>query len=450
MRSIYAKILLWSLATFVASLVAFAVVSYRFANQSPGPGAFLASTLAMIEDDLVEAYEQGGPDRLARTLRRLDSYYHAEHFLTDARGRDLVDGRDRSNWLGRVGMPPRFVPGMPGKHIIQRVPRDVRYRFLVLIEPRFDPMGILPYFVAVVMVIAILGYALAVHLASPLRTLRDVVDRFGRGDLAARANSSRKDEIGAVSRAFDEMAGQIETLRAAERRLLQDVSHELRSPLARLGFNLELARINDDPAVAFGRIARDFERLSTLVAELLELTCVEGDPSSRSNEEVRLDDLVLALAEDCEVEASAKGCRLGLKVDSPSLFVGDPELLRRAVENVLRNAIRHAPAGTVIELDLRTGANGPAITVRDFGPGVPNTALESIFEPFFRVDNDRSRASGGAGLGLAIARRSIERHRGRVSAEAALPGLRVTIELPASLNGTRDGRPGTRSPRTPR
>ena len=298
----------------------------------------------------------------------------------------------------------------------------------------------LPYYGPVVLVIILLGYALAFHLAMPLRKLREVVDRFGKGDLSARSGSTRRDEIGELSRAFDEMAGQIEALRAAERRLLQDVSHELRSPLARLGFNLELARMDEGREAAFERIGRDLGRLSALVDELLQLTTAEGDPSTRRVEEVRLDDLLGRLVEDCQAEAQAKGCRLHLRAPRAEVgpfseadrfaMAGDGELIRRAVENVIRNAIRHAPEGSPIEVELRDWAGLATIAVRDLGPGVPDDALEAIFDPFFRVDDARSRSDGGAGLGLSIARRSVELHGGRASAANAKPGLLVTIELP--------------------
>ena len=133
-----------------------------------------------------------------------------------------------------------------------------------------------------------MGAILAVHLAAPLRSLQCVMDRFGRGDLAARVRSTRRDEFGKLSRAFDEMAGRIETLLAAERRLLQDVSRELRSPLTRLDVAVDLASTREDPSVQSGRIKRDVGRLSVLVNELLQLTRAEGDQSVLNREEVRL------------------------------------------------------------------------------------------------------------------------------------------------------------------
>lgn len=314
-------------------------------------------------------------------------------------------------------MPPR------------RAGRD-RYRFITLVRPWFGPPNILPYYGVIVLVIVGMGAALAMHLALPLRRLRRAMDRFGRGDLSARVRSPRRDEIGELSRAFDEMAGRIETLLAAERRLLQDVSHELRSPLTRLDVAVDLASTSEDPWTSLGRIKRDVGRLSVLVNELLQLTRAEGDPSALRPEEVRLDDLLRVLVDDCALEAEARGCRLTLVADGPCPVVGERELLHRAVENVLRNAIRHAPEGTSVDVRLHRPGDTAAITVRDRGPGVPEDLLGSIFEPFFRVDAHRNRSSGGVGLGLAIASRAIGLHRGRITARNVSPGLLVTIELP--------------------
>ncbi|WP_435009187.1 sensor histidine kinase [Tundrisphaera lichenicola] len=433
MRSIRAKILLWSLGTFGLSLIAFGMISKYLAREAPGPDSFFFKTLAMIDEEVCRAYEEGGRGRLAEFINRLDAYYGDEYHMLDARGRDLVDGRDWSSLIAQSGRrpgPPHPVGG--GVLVSAHQLRGGRYHLVVMIRPRFDPKGILPYYGAVVLVIVLLGYALAVHLATPLRKLRGVVDRFGQGELSARSGSNRRDEIGELARSFDRMAGQIESLRAFERRLLQDVSHELRSPLARLGFNLELARMDEGRDAAFERIGRDLARLSSLVNELLQLTCAEaeGDASARRFEPVRLDELLGSLAEDCGAEALAKGCRIDDRNEGPVSLEGDGELLRRAIENLIRNAIRHAPEGSVIDVDLRTFAGLASITVRDQGPGVPESALESIFDPFFRVDEARSRSDGGAGLGLSIAQRSVEIHGGRIFARNARPGLLVTIELP--------------------
>jgi signal transduction histidine kinase len=445
MRSIFTTILLWGVATIGVSLVGFYATSRLLDDRRPRMPDMIDRTQALQNEGARKALEDGGPDELTRYLRRLDELFAAEHFLVDAAGRDLVDGTDRSPLLaraftkGRPGGPPGGMgrlggpmrDNMPG--VITTFAADGGPRLLIVVPPRM-PGGadFFPYYLWILLVVVLLGYALAVHLARPLRRLRVAVDQFGRGELATRIGSNRPDEIGELARAFDRMAGRIETLMAAERRLLQDVSHELRSPLARLGYAIELGRTGGDPALALDRIKRDVDRLSNLVGELLQLTTAEGDPLARVAKRVSLDELLRDLADDCDLEAKAKGCRLVAAIDGPASLLGDRELLRRAVENVLRNAIRHSPEGTDIELDLRARPGLATITVRDRGTGVPDEALEWIFNPFFRVDDDRSRSSGGVGLGLAIARRAIELHRGRIEAQNAGPGLRVVIELPAA------------------
>jgi two-component system sensor histidine kinase CpxA len=278
--------------------------------------------------------------------------------------------------------------------------------------------------------VALVCWLLALNIASPLRALARTVDRFGAGDLAARVNSKRKDEIGELGRAFDRMAERTGTLLSAERRLLQDVSHELRSPLARLSFAAELVRTAEDRDAAVNRLKKEIQRLSSLVGALLQVTRAEGDPSAAAPEELSLDELVDEVVEDCRVEAEARGCKIAFTEPVHLEVCGDRELLRRAIENIVRNSIRYAPPASEVDVQLDRGDDTARISVRDHGPGVPEDALQKIFQPFFRVDDSRDSSTGGAGLGLAIARRAIDVHHGEVWARNAQPGLQVCIELP--------------------
>jgi two-component system sensor histidine kinase CpxA len=167
-----------------------------------------------------------------------------------------------------------------------------------------------------------------------------------------------------------------------------------------------------------------------LIRQMLEVTRTEGDPSRLKAEHLRLDELVDGLVDDCSIEARARGCDLDLASSGPVSLDGDHELLRRAIENVMRNAIRYAPAESKVEVTLQNSTGWAKIRVRDYGPGVPEESLPRIFDPFYRVDQDRDRKSGGVGLGLAIARRAVELHKGTLRAENASPGLRVEIDLP--------------------
>ena len=311
---------------------------------------------------------------------------------------------------------------------------DGRYRFIAVIRRRpLDLWSFVPYYLLVLLAVALLCYMLATNLATPLRVLGETVERFGKGNLSARVSSRRQDEIGELSRAFDQMADRIQTLLTAERRLLQDISHELRSPLARLSFAVELVRTAGNREEAVARLKKEIDRLTHLVGSLLQVTRVEGDPASLNQEVFRLDQLLQELVAGCSIEADARGCRLEVSGQNPILLRADHELLRRAVENILRNAIRHAPEGTAIEMTLDCQPSTVSISVRDYGPGVPEEMLSNIFKPFFRVDSSRDSASGGAGLGLAIAQSAIALHRGNLSATNMHPGLLVRIELPGDL-----------------
>jgi signal transduction histidine kinase len=434
MRSIFTKILLWSFGTLVVSLIAFVGISRFLSDRAFRRGEPLRNPLAMQAEHGRQAFEAGGRGQLALYLEQLHTFFPDDHHLTDANGKDVLTGEDRSNLLTQA----RTRPGMPGfgrTPMVMATPTaDGRYRFIAVIRRRpLDLWSFIPYYLLVLLAVALLCYMLATNLATPLRVLGQTVERFGEGNLSARVGSRRQDEIGELSRAFDQMADRIQTLLTAERRLLQDISHELRSPLARLSFAVELVRTADNREEAVARLRKEIDRLTHLVGSLLQVTRVEGDPASLKQEVFSLDQLLQELVAGCAIEADVRGCRLDVSGQDPILVRADHELLRRAVENIIRNAIRHAPEGTAIEVTLDCQPTTVSISVRDYGPGVPEEMLSSIFKPFFRVDRSRDSASGGAGLGLAIAQSAIALHRGNVSATNMHPGLLVRIELPGDL-----------------
>jgi two-component system sensor histidine kinase CpxA len=435
-RSIFTKIVVWAVATVLLSLVGFIVTSVFVSARLSGRNANWPRLSGMFLDDARRAFQQGGPERLDAYLRRLKDHTDAEHFLTDGRGIDLVTGEDRSALRPSLPSPYRSALGryLPRTESAVRIrrSRDGQFRLITVTPPprHLDPWESFSQFLWLPILIAVLCYLLAVHLASPLRNLRKVVERFGRGELGARSELNRKDEIGELADSFNRMAGQISTLLTAERRLLQDVSHELRSPLARLGFAVELAKTSPDRETALARIRQEAARLTQLVDEVLQLTRAEGDPTARILESVDCGELLAEVVDSCTLDAEMHGCRLESKIDATPVVSGDFELLQRACDNVLRNAIRHAPKGTSVTVELSKQNGHARIAVRDYGAGVPPDALSEIFKPFFRVETDRGRSSGGVGLGLAIASRAVEIHQGRITARNANPGLLVEIELP--------------------
>jgi two-component system sensor histidine kinase CpxA len=430
MRSIYAKLVLWAVGVSALSLIGFIATFWYLQPPQPGRRGFINGLMSLQLEGARRALEDGGPERLAAYLTRLDEDFRVEHHLVDRRGVDLVDGRDRSDDLAHASSPPHPPAPRSNGGLAATLAVDDGPRLLVLVPrpPRWT--ATLPYYLWILVPVLGLLYALAVHLARPLQNLRRAVDRFGRGELSTRIGSQRRDEIGELARAFDLMAQRIESLMSAQRRLIQDVSHELRSPLTRLGLAVRLGRDGGDCSKAMERIKREVDRLSSLVDELLRLNSAEEDAAARGRDEVPLHDLLRAVVDDCAVEAEARGCRLELRIAAPATTLGDPELIRRAVENVLRNAVRHSPADMPVEVDLRPDGTAATIAIRDHGPGVPDDALTAVFRPFFRIEGDRSRSSGGVGLGLAIAERAVRLHDGIIAAANACPGLEVTIRLP--------------------
>lgn len=436
MRSLFAKILLWFLATIAIALVGFVVTAAVQASAwRPRQLPFsMLVTLQMTEARI--AYETGGRQALAETLDRFRRQVNTIGVLTDGSGRDLLTGEDRGELIRTARRGRTWPFFVRDRVVIARPDEDGRYWYLLTIQrTRWFNWFLHPQYLWIAGLVVLLCYLLALHLTSPLRRLQRVVDRFGQGDLRIRArtggDAERLDEVGDLARAFDRMADRIQTLLGAERRLLLDISHELRSPLARLGVAVELARSGEDRDAALNRIQREADRLNALVAGLLQVTRAEGDPASLHAEKVRLDALIAQVAEDVEIEARARGC--SLEIETPELTIrGDAELLRRAVENVVRNAIRYAPAGTPVQVGAARSNGVVRVTVRDHGPGAPEEALPRLFDAFYRVEADRNRSSGGVGLGLAIARRAVELHRGQIRAVNASPGLRVEIDLPAT------------------
>lgn len=381
-----------------------------------------------------DALRTDGPAAAARYLARLDNAFGTRHYLLDGSGVDVVSRHDRAEWLPHS--PVTVSRGFIGaRFVVSHRSQDGRYWLLSVGPEEEHGLQFLPYYCVVIGVAAILCVLAAVAVVLPMRRLADVIHRFGRGELAARSQWRRRDELGTLGRAFDEMADRLERLLVSERRLLQDVSHELRSPLARLAMAVKLARTAPEPAAALDRVGRHLDRLTALTGEIVEMVRIEGDPQAQRWEAVDLGELIAEVVADCGAEAEPRACEVRVSGHAAGAVICDRELIRRALENVLRNAMRYSPQGSGIEVELRDTAAWASLTVRDYGPGVPAEVLERIFEPFFRVDESRDCDRGGIGLGLSIARRAVMLHGGRISARNIDPGLMVAIELPRSRVG---------------
>lgn len=354
--------------------------------------------------------------------------------VTEAARRAAAAGEEQAQRSGALYLVARPVVDPEGRTLVVVAAHHSPPRLVNLLEPKALAWRL----AALVAVVGAVSFGLARYLSSPMAPLRRATKRLSEGDLSTRVGGAvarRRDEIGQLARDFDAMAERLEALVGAQRRLLGDVSHELRSPLARLVVALELARsrAGEGAAEPLDRIGREADRLDRLVGQLLLLERLESGAAGGEPEAVDLSRLIGEVADDATFEAAAEDKEVRLDAADAVTVSGTPELLRSAFENVLRNAVRHTPSGSAVEIALAVTGDTVDVSVRDRGPGVADTDLERIFEPFYRVEEARDRASGGTGLGLAIAARAVRAHGGTISA-ANHPdgGLVVTVRLPAT------------------
>jgi two-component system sensor histidine kinase CpxA len=279
---------------------------------------------------------------------------------------------------------------------------------------------------------------LAHHLSKPLVKLSRMARSVADGQLDTPVDPSiqkRLDEIGELARSLEAMKTSLTTLLAAQRRLIRDISHELRTPLARLGVALELARKKAGPAAgeSLDRIERESAILNEMIGQLLDLSRAEAEIGQNPSSFGDLLGLIEAIIDDANFEARPANREVTLEAPETLRPVPmNPDLIRRAVENIVRNALRYTAEGTRVEVSLKErekdGRPGVSIRIRDFGPGVPETELSRIFQPFYRIEAARSRDTGGTGLGLAIAQRAALVHGGVIKAENA-PGGGLAVEM---------------------
>jgi len=344
--------------------------------------------------------------------------------------------------------PPRLAP--------QIVTADGTI-YTVLIAPRRPSIfgalslpGIPLAVLAIALVVsALASWWLAQHLSAPIRRMQEGARALASENLEVRVSAGlggRKDELAVLARDFDAMADQLRSTRAARTQLLRDISHELRSPLARMRVAVGLARqAHTDPGRQLDRLEREIERLDGLISQVLKLARLHGGPQFE-REPVDVDELVEEVVRDAAFEGAAKNCVVRHTGASHVRVAANRDLLRSAIENVLRNAVRYSPEGAVVAVDVRAAGDGAEIAVRDSGPGVPAADLQRIFEPFYRVAESRDRDSGGEGIGLAITSQVMKAHGGFARA-GNLPqgGLEVLLGMPSGPQAREEIRGGRES-----
>jgi signal transduction histidine kinase len=408
-----------------------------------------------------EAYQAGQCNELKPLLGRFERVYKVTPHLFDATGHVVCSGAvspavqraaDKSQPFGlkRVVEIMRGVsPGRNGQIIASvRINPDQNAPFIFVAETTQIPPWIFRFkgeltVFACVFFSGILSALLAKILVLPMGQLRRTAQELASGNFKARAKNGRRlsskgDEVTALVHDFNRMADQIESLIGMQKQLVRDVSHELRSPLSRLSVALELLRedTNEQSMIHVERIERETERLNRLIGQLLELSRMEAlEGVGIRTEVVQLDEIVREVVSNAAYEAGSRGCNVRAAVRDRVTVYANAELLSSAIENVVRNGIRYTHAGTdvlvTLECKRNDGAAAVSLTVRDFGPGVPEDKIPSLRMPFYRIDPARSSETGGTGVGLAIADRAVRLHGGSLALRNHPEGgLEVTLLLP--------------------
>lgn len=270
---------------------------------------------------------------------------------------------------------------------------------------------------------ALICYLLSCYLTHPLRSLRMAARSLATGNLHTRVSRFRghyKDEIAELSTDFNLMAEQLEALISSKERLLQDISHELRSPLARLNIAIELGKTKTHPLAEkeFNRMEVECVRLNALIGEILDFARLDKSTSSLHRTLTNMPHLLKEIIHDANYEFGGASERIQVGVIEPCSLLIDERLIRRGIENIVRNALHYSPIEQPVILSLYHNATQDQvyIDIKDNGPGVPLCQLEKIFNPFYRVDTSRTKHTGGYGLGLAIASRAVALHEGQLFA----------------------------------
>jgi len=456
MRSLFVKFFL----SFLLINVLFATIAITLTflrDREFPPEAHLQFARQVVKEyglEAIQKYERGDPRRLHKYTQQLYENRQVRLFLFDAAGRLLSEqhghGPRRMQMMARKALRSNsFVfPMMGDRNWVAGALNSAAGRTYAVVvglpdQPKPEQLlkglgrGFLGWRLLVLLAIsALVCLWLARSFSAPISRLRKATCQFAAGDLTIRVGDQvkGKHEIGGLARDFDHMAERIEDLVDVQQRLLRDISHELRSPLARLGVALELARQEDKPEVrqkALQRIELEAERLNEMIGQLLSLTRLETGIKELQKEQFDLTDLLGKLVADADYEARNRGCRVKFKTTGPLLFNGSSELLARALENVVRNAVKYTAENSTVTVELLQTENEIKIQILDQGPGVPEELLDKLFEPFYRVADARDRQSGGTGIGLAIADRSVKLHAGRIKAKnRSEGGLLVEISLP--------------------
>ena len=454
MRSLFLKIFLYFLLIILLVSTAVVVLTY-FRDQEFPPlpqQSFARQAIAEYGRGAIQSFEQEGIEGLDEFSGKLFSESGIHLLLFDHNSQPLTRQRvpRRMQHMAQRAMRSGEVvfPMMGARNSLASIvhgPSGKSY-FVVISLPERPPSqnlvkgvthGFLGWRLLILLAItAVVCYFLAHSLTAPIGRLRRATRKFADGDLSTRIGNQvkGKNELAELAHDFDEMAGKIEALVGSQKNLLRDISHELRSPLARLGIALELARQQESSAAqskALARIELEAERMNIMIGQLLNLTRLESGVNTVPLQKFDLQELLANLVEDANYEAETRRCQVVYQAPEVAIYSGSPDLLAQALENVIRNAVKYTANNTTVSVDLIAGAENWTIRVADQGPGVPEESLQKLFEAFYRVAAARDRQTGGTGIGLAIAERAIKLHSGSITAQnRPQGGLLIEIALP--------------------
>lgn len=427
-----------------------------------------AINFEQMNRDAETALRSGGEAGLKSWLGAVESEYPGvDVFLLDGAGNDILHRQvpDRlREWLAR-GNGQKLISENPGQsplapsiqhsasHLLEssQISAAGGQNYTLAVawfgSSPIDVLGSYNIVVAMlllaILVSAVASWLLARYVSAPIHDLQQGARVLASGNLDTKVGerfSQRRDEIGILARNFNHMAAQLKSQIQAKEVLLRDISHELRSPLARIQIAMGLATLDSaNVEMQHRRMERDIERMNALIEEIIRLERLNSAPNSFQMEEMDLVALLHDVISDAAVEAKKGNRRIVLEGAGHLYLRGNSEMLRRAIENVLRNAIRFSPENSNIEISVVENSDHTVIRVRDHGSGVPNTDVQRIFEPFYRVSMARQRDAGGTGLGLAITARVMTLHNGQVAAQNhAEGGLVVTLTFSSNLIASRE------------
>lgn len=459
MRSLFLKIFLWFWLTVVlvgVSLVLTTLIT-RSNSQTDAEGwkASVSFAVSGEANRAVGIFEKGGAVALRNHFEQMRKARFIYFYLLDEDGKEVLDQKppQRAVQLATLaGKDTPFLPSYPGsdRFAAERVvgPSGREYIFFLIAPgvPVRDLVAALGFeaflgLAGVLLVAGLFCFWLARHITDPVVKLRTAASQIADGQLGTRVPQSmqrRRDEIGVLSQQFDRMAERIQSLLADHEWLLSTVSHELRSPLTRLSVAAALLRQcpEEEKLEYVDRIELETEHLNKLIAQLLTLSRIESGVDANSRKQtIDLTNLVQEVAADGDFEAHFRSCRVSVGSMDQCVTTGIIDQIRTAIENVVRNAIRHTKVNSEVEITIKKRGIAPkgaaVVSVRDHGPGVADSDLEKIFQPFYRVAQSNGSDSDGVGLGLAITERIARTHGGAVRAvNAPSGGLLVELEFP--------------------